>query len=90
MSIKNKYTKQQLEEMIGELQTSLVELNITEKNGKKIDRNHKIECDICGGHYTAVNASKHMKTRRHINEVEHMKQLKRILRARTIEGRTKI
>jgi hypothetical protein len=51
------------------------------------DMKQKILCDICGGRYTIANKSKHVKTKKHINEVEWMKSLKKVARSKTLVGR---
>ncbi len=91
MSIyKKALTKQQLEQVIGELEAQLIEKKIEENKAKSIDKNANIECELCGGKYSHINASRHRRTKKHMKEEEHLKQMKRILRARTIEGRSKI
>jgi hypothetical protein len=82
---KKKYTRDQLEEMIGELQTQLVELK---DDAKKADPDGgTVECEICHGRYTYKNAATHRKSQKHKNEVEHLKTLHRILKSRTLDGR---
>lgn len=91
MSIYEKdLSKKQIEQIIGELESKLFEIKNNENKAKSIDKNSKIECEVCGGRYSHINAAKHRKTKKHIREEEHLRQLKRILRARTIEGRAKI
>ena len=91
MSIyKKEFSKQQLEQIIGELEAQLIDKKESENKAKRTDPNAKIECDLCGGSYSSANAAVHRRTKKHMKEEEHLKQLKRILRARTIEGRSKI
>lgn len=82
-----KYTKDQIEEMIGALQEQLVEIKYTEKNNQKIDNKTKIICNICGGSYDKSNISHHRKTKKHRLEIEHMRQLERLVKSKKMEGR---
>jgi len=82
-----KYTKGEIEEMIGTLHEQLIEINSAEKTAQKLDKNIKIECDICGGKYVKSNLSHHRKTMKHKREVEHLRSLQRLIKSKKMEGR---
>ncbi len=89
MAEENRYTKEQLEEMIAELSGQLILIKSKEpKLPVKTASKETMDCDICGGRYTLSNKSIHNKTRMHKNEIQHMKDLRRIARAKTLDGRT--
>lgn len=84
----SKYTSNEIEAMIAELQSQLVEQRKTQQNIDKYDRTDKIRCDICGGRYIKSNAAVHRRTKKHMNEVEHINELRRLVKSKNLEGRT--
>lgn len=43
--------------------------NATFKNKHAEKLNTKINCEICGGHYTYYSKSKHLKSKKHLNKL---------------------
>ncbi|HMG17006.1 MAG TPA: hypothetical protein VK590_16225 [Saprospiraceae bacterium] len=84
---KKKYTKDQIEEMLGELQEQLIEIKADEHDKQVLNKDTGITCEVCGGKYTRSNASIHRKTKKHINEAEHVKAMRRLIRSKGIDGR---
>jgi Tfp pilus assembly major pilin PilA len=80
--------KNEIKQKIAELQAQLILIESKEPRRKKVsERNEKHVCEICGGKYTWQNKSTHIKTKKHIREVQHIDTIRRVARAKTLDGR---
>lgn len=79
--------RDELEKQMMDIKTELLIMKKDEIPKSKVPRDTKFKCDICGGSYSYTNKSGHCKTKKHIAELEHMKELRRAVRSRTFQGR---
>lgn len=83
----SKYTTEQLQEMIEELnnQLDLNKVKDAELYPKLSD--DKLNCKLCGGKYTRQNRRVHERTKKHIAEVNHIRSMRALLNSKKIDGR---
>lgn len=80
--------KELIKQRIAELQAKLIVIESKEPRKKtNSDRDQKMKCDICSGKYTWQNKNTHNKTARHQRELQHIDTVRRIARAKTLDGR---